>query len=240
MSTTETLTENEWQVAHNIATKLSNDITDFNELKKMIAYLRTYANSDQAGYKFFSYLKTLVNNADKIGHSKQTKGYYISIEKACKQYLHSYQSDVSAMLQILGWASRLMRYYKQVGPMEEVAAPTVPTVEPTRQAEITKIAKFQGFKLDQMLDAKITKINGNKVTYEILETLKLTEKEPKKASSLKEGQTVQVKITALKENGSLKNVKYVDVTQTSLDTTHNSYLFRGISSITITPSIQSP
>lgn len=227
MSNAETLTENEWQVAHNIAIKLTNDRTDVNELKKMLAYLRNYGNSDQAGSKFFSYLKTLINNADKIGRSKQTKGHYISIEKACKQYLQIYQSDTSTMLQILGWASRLMRYYKQAGSIEEIVTPTLSTIQLTRKTESTEIAKFQGFNVDQILDAKITKINGNKVTYGILETLKLTEKEPKKASSLKEGQTVKVKITALKEDGSLKSVKCVDVTQTSPDTTCNSYSLRG-------------
>lgn len=227
MLTTETLRENEWQVAHNIAIKLANDRTDVNEIKKVIAYLRTYGNSEEDGSKFFRYLKIMVENGDKIGHSKQTKGFYISIEKACNHYLQSYQSDTSAMLQILGWASRLMRYYKKAGPIGEIAAPTVSTVELPRQTKIAEVAQSQAFKIDQILDAKVTKISGNKVTYEILGTIKLTEKEPKKASLLKEGQIVQIKITALKDDGSLKNVKCVDVTQTSPDTTPNFYSLRG-------------
>jgi hypothetical protein len=43
-----------------------------------------------------------------------------------------------------------------------------------------------------------------------LGTIKLTEKEPKKATSLKEGQVVKVKITALKDDGSIKSVKFTD------------------------------
>lgn len=226
MIDTESLTESQWHTAHAIAQTLVKEETDVNELGKAIAYLRASVNQPDAGSRFFKYLKTLVSNGRQIGHSGRTSDYYRSINKACSQYLHE-QASAHTILQILGWTARLMRYYKEAGPIGEIAAPIIPTVEPTRQTEITKIAKFQGFKVDQILDAKITKINGNKVTYEIFEILKLTEKEPKKASFLKEGQTVQVKITALKEDGSLKSVKCVDVTQTSPDTTCNSYSLRG-------------
>jgi ABC-type uncharacterized transport system ATPase subunit len=61
----------------------------------------------------------------------------------------------------------------------------------------------------QILDATVTGVKGNKVTYEILETIKLTEKEPKKAKLLSEGQMVKVEIVSLKEDGSLKKVKCV-------------------------------
>jgi uncharacterized membrane protein len=46
------------------------------------------------------------------------------------------------------------------------------------------------------------------VTYEILGTIRLTEKEPKKAQSFSEKQTVKVEILDLKEDGSPKKVKY--------------------------------
>jgi ABC-type uncharacterized transport system ATPase subunit len=60
------------------------------------------------------------------------------------------------------------------------------------------------------LEATVTAVKGNKVTYEILGTIKLTEKEPKKAKSLSEGQKVKVEILDLKEDGSIKKVKCVD------------------------------
>jgi CRISPR-associated protein (TIGR03986 family) len=83
-------------------------------------------------------------------------------------------------------------------------------VKSERQVEITKVVRSQKFTVEQILDAIVTSINGNKVTYQILEVLKLTEKEPKKAALLQVGQVVRVKITALKEDGSIKSVKYVD------------------------------
>jgi hypothetical protein len=45
------------------------------------------------------------------------------------------------------------------------------------------------------------------VTYEILGTIKLTEREPRRASMLQEGQTVNVRIVSLKEDGSIRSVK---------------------------------
>jgi hypothetical protein len=111
------------------------------------------------------------------------------------------------MLQILGWASRLMRYYKSAGPIGEI---TAPVVESVRQAEIAEFRQSQSFTVDQVLEATVTSIKGNKVTYEILGVIKLTVKEPKNASALQEGQMVQVNITALKEDGSIKNVKCLE------------------------------
>ncbi len=83
----------------------------------------------------------------------------------------------------------------------------LPVAESARQAEIAEVVASQAFKIGQILEATVTNIKGNKVTYEILGTIKLTEKEPKKASSLSEGQNVQVEIVDLKEDGSIKKVK---------------------------------
>ncbi len=206
MLVTENLTEIQWQIAHAIAQTLVKEDTDVNELGKAIAYLRAYSDRGNAGSKFFDYLKTLVRNGKQIAHSKQTPVYYENIEIACSKYLKAYQDDAAVLLKILGWASRLMRYYENAGPIGEI---TAPIVESARQAEIAEVTQFQEFALNQILEAKVLKIKGNKVTYEIFGVIKLTEKEPKKASSLVENQTVQVKITAL-QNGSIKSVKCVD------------------------------
>jgi hypothetical protein len=220
----ELLTDAEWDIAHAIAQTLVKENTDVNELGKAVAYLRTVVNKPDANSQFFKYLKTLVSHGKQIGHSGRTSDYYRSIEKACSNSLKSV-ADSYTILQILGWVSRLMRYYKDAGvPIGEIAITTPSPVESTRQTEIAKVvrsrsrsvpkgsgrsAPSQEFHIDQILEAKVTKINGNKVTYEILGTIKLTEKEPKKASVLQEGQTVQVKIVSLKEDGSLKSVKCV-------------------------------
>ncbi len=75
MQTTTHLTEVQWQVADAIARTMILEEADVNELKKAISYLRASANSEQAGKQFFNYLKTLVRNGDRIGHSKKTLGY---------------------------------------------------------------------------------------------------------------------------------------------------------------------
>ncbi|MEG3966240.1 TIGR03986 family CRISPR-associated RAMP protein [Microcoleus sp. T2B6] len=89
---------------------------------------------------------------------------------------------------------------------------TLPSVvvKSERQVEIAKAVKSKKFEIGQILEATVARINSNHVTYHMLEVLKLTEKEPKKAALLREGQAVHVKITALKEDGSIKSVKCAD------------------------------
>lgn len=204
---TEALTDKQWEIAHAIAQTLVKEQTDVNELGKAIAYLRNAVNQNQAdaNSRFFKYLKTLVANGRQIGHSGKTTDYYRSIDKACSDCLKGFQGDASTLLQILGWASRLMRYYKEAGPIGEVVAPVV---ESARQVEIAKAIGSHEFAIGQIVEAKVTAVKGNKVTYEILGTIRLTEKEPKKAQSLSEGQTVKVEILDIKEDGSPKKVKY--------------------------------
>jgi IS30 family transposase len=207
----ESLTEAESQLAHNLAMTLVKDETDVNELGKAMAYLRSIVNQPDAGVRFFKYLKTLVSNGKQIGHSKKTSDYYYSIETACNKFLQGEKANAENMLKILGWAMRLMRYYK-VSPIEDFSSPNAASVEPEisqRQAEIAEVFQSQKFEIDQVLDATVLNIKGNKVTYQILEVIKLTEKEPKKAALLKDGQVVKVKIAALKDDGSIKSVKYI-------------------------------
>ncbi|MEH1901606.1 MAG: hypothetical protein V7L04_09365 [Nostoc sp.] len=211
MLTTESLTETESQLAHNLAITLVKEETDVNEVGKVIAYLRSIVEQPDAGRRFFSYLKTLVTNGRQIGHSGRTTGYYRSIERACNQYLQSQQANAQTVLKILGWAMRLMRYYK-VSPIEDISLTDSTSVQPEisqRQAEIAELLQSHKFEIDQILDASVISVKGNKVTYEILGAMKITEKEPKKASVLQEGQVIQVKIVALKEDGSIKSVKCI-------------------------------
>lgn len=207
----EILTDTQWEIAHAIALTLVKENTDVNELGKAVAYLRSIVQQTDATSRFFKYLKTLVSSGRQIGHSKKTTDYYISIDKACSDYLKNI-SDADTILQILGWVSRLMRYYKDAGvPIGEIPTPIAPPAESARQAEIAKVSSSQKFTVGQIIEAQVSAIKGNKVTYEILETTqKLTEKEPKKAAQLKEGQVVKVKITALKDDGNIKSVRCMD------------------------------
>jgi len=204
------LTDAEWDIVHAIAQTLVQRETDVNEIGKAIAYLRTIVDQPNATSRFLTYLKTLVKDGKQIGHSKKTVEYYRNIEIICSQYFKS-TSDAHTVIQVLGWVSRLMRYYKDAGvPIGEISVPTAPPVKSERQAEIAKVNQSQKFQEGDVLDAKVTKISGNKVSYEILGTIRLTEKEPKKVNVLQEGHTVKVKVVSIKEDGSIKSVKCTD------------------------------
>ena len=202
----ETLTDAQWQVADAIARQLVIDGTDLNELRKAIAYLRENVSREAAGKKFFDYLKTLVRHGNSIGHSKRTVEYYRNLDAICSQYLTSYQDDAPKMLFLLGWAARLMQYYDKGVPTSEV---DVPEIKSEREAELQAVIAANQFEIGQTLEATITAIKGNKVTYEMLGTIKLTQKEPKltKAGALAEGQTVGVEVVTMKDDGSIKKVK---------------------------------
>lgn len=209
------LTPIQWQVADAIARFLVLAEADVNELRKAIAYLRAYCDRNNASSQFFTYLKTLVRNGDRIGHSNKTKGYYQSIDDACSQYLKDYQDDASTLLQILGWAARLMQYYRESGPIGELNESSVPS---EREAAVQAVSAAQDFQIGQVLEATIQDIKaiqgnkgvkGYKVTYEMLGTIRLTEREPKQLNHLQAGQCAKVEIVALKEDGSLKKVKWV-------------------------------
>ena len=204
MQATDGLTEVQWQVTDAIARSLVLDHADVNELQKAIAYLRAYRDRDDAGKQFFSYLKTLVRHGDRIGHSKKTAGYYATIERVCEQYLRAYQDDTPMILQILGWAARLMQYYDKAGPIGEIPAAKI---QSEREAEIQAVTSAQSFAVGQKLETQVKSIKGNKVTYEILGAIRLTQKEPKQVKSLTEGQTVMVEIVDLKEDGSIRKIK---------------------------------
>lgn len=214
------MTEAHWQIAHAIAQTLVKQETDVNELGKAIAYLRNAINQNQAdaGARFFKYLKTLVNNGRTIGHSGRTLDYYRNIEKACSEYLLSYQSEPAAMLHILGWVARLMRYYREGGAIgdelealaKQAVTTSLQTLESERQAEIRVVAQSQNFQVEKSVKAEVKTIKGKEVTYELPGGIKLTVKEPKKYETLLVGQVVQVEITELRENGIPKRVKLVN------------------------------
>jgi len=210
----ELITEDQWQMAHTIARELVEAGADVNELGKAIAYLRSAINRDSinAGTQFFKFLRTLVSHGKEIGHSGRTIDYYRNLDKVCNIYLRSKETDCQGMLQSLCWAARLMRYYK-VTPIGETLSFTSSSlsgsIESPRKAEIIKLNQSQVFKIKQIIEAIITKVSGNKITYEIMGAIRFTEKEPKKAASFREGQLVKVQIIDLKEDGSIRKIKCV-------------------------------
>ncbi|MEN9270305.1 MAG: hypothetical protein Q6L49_06050 [Thermostichales cyanobacterium HHBFW_bins_127] len=213
------LSPQHWDLAHGIAMTLVKANTDVNELKKSIAYLRSVAHHPDAGSRFFKFTGELVRER-RLHRTQQTEGYYRSINETCKDYLEPLKNQPAEMLQILGWAARLMRYYKDGGmPLGEIPPPLGSRLnsnsdrpveeQAQRLAEIAEVLSNVEFQVGQILEATIISIKGNKVTYEILGSLKLTQKEPKMAGSLKEGQKVQVKITDLKEDGGIRKISLI-------------------------------
>ena len=211
----DTLTESQWQSAHKIAIELVKSDTDVNEIGKAIAYLRSTASNPDSGTKFFKYIKALVSNGKQIGHSNKTFEYYSSIDQNCDGYLRDYQDNPQVMLQILGWTSRLMRYYKTApiaerdAKLQEKAA--IADNQAQRLAEIKASVKSQVFELNSIVDAKVVnKTSGNKVTYEIVGTsIRNSPKEPKMFDKLEIDQIVKVQITEITD-GIPKKFKRMD------------------------------
>lgn len=205
MSQTFEFQEVHWQLADAIAQQLVLDETDVNELRKVLSYGRAYGPTvGKSG--FFDYLKTLAKAGDRIGHSKQTKGYYQSLERILNRAFQSFEGDMAEILQVLGWAVRLVFYYKDSPPVGEVVMPEMPS---QRQLAVQAIQEQQSFKVGQELNAIVRNIKGNKVTYEVLGAISLTVKEPKSANLLSVGDAVIVRVEKLKDDNSLKNIKYL-------------------------------
>lgn len=208
------LSERQWNLAHKVAIDLVLDDADTNELGKALSYLRAIQQEPDAGKQFLRYLETLAKQGYRIGHSKRTSGYFASMESVCKQHLQGDLENGARLLAIIGWSFRLMRYYKEGVPPETIRTIgdeiEVTEGQSERQAEIAEAIAEVDISVGSKLEAIVAGIKGNKVTYEMLGTIRLTQKEPKKASSLSEGQTVQVEIIELKDDGTIKKVKLID------------------------------
>jgi hypothetical protein len=210
----DTLTESQWQSAHKIAIELIKSETDPNEVSKANSYLRSMSDRPDAISRFFKYISTLVSSGNQIGHSKKTVEYYRNIAAAYKEYL-SDQDNPQVMLQILGWTSRLMRYYKTApiaerdAKLQEKAA--IADNQAQRLAEM-KASVTQKFAVGDIIEAKVIskKDKGKEVTYEIVgTTIRRNNKEPKKFEELSIDQVVKVEILEI-DDGIPKKFKRVD------------------------------
>jgi len=116
--------------------------TDPNEVAKSLRYLRDHKN----GPRFFRYLRTVVDEGRAVVRSQRTLDYYRQILQTCECHLAPYRDDPETMAQILGWAVRLMRYYRvepnlsipkpppsrKPAAAEQRPAPVPPTKQPRR------------------------------------------------------------------------------------------------------------
>lgn len=104
---------------HHTSTVLAADLAgarvDPNEAQKAMAYLRSTRDSKE----FFRYLRSINANGGIVIRSGQTMGYYRDLLAACDRHLHGLNAD--EMLQTLGWALRLLRYYRAVPDAQQWA-----------------------------------------------------------------------------------------------------------------------
>ncbi len=100
----------DFEVAHDIAQQLVENETDVNEVSKALEYLILCKDTK----KFFMFLRKIINNGFVVVRSNKTLDYYRNILDACNDHLKSY-NDYKDMSEILGWAIRLMRYYRVTG-----------------------------------------------------------------------------------------------------------------------------
>jgi hypothetical protein len=134
------MNRSDWQLAEAIARELVNRETDVNEVHKAVTYARvqTTAHPDQVGERFFALLDTMTRDGRYLARSGRTLDYYRDLREVCGQHLRDYRTASGErgrqLVEILGWAARLMRYYTTaVGEAELVArhraAPTPPQAE---------------------------------------------------------------------------------------------------------------
>lgn len=225
METLKELTDKDWSVAHSIAKQLKGNKTKLNELKKVISYLHTYQHQQNAVSNFFLYLNALVINGSQIGHGNDTSSYYEQINNVCQQQLKIYNNDSKKILQVLGWAARLMTYYDK-SPLNEVEnerltttkTPDKPTsqTESSSKAQTTTLQKPEAintqstFQVGDIIPATVLSINGRSIRYDIKGVYqKIDEKNEKLAKTLKKGQQVKLKVTELQDEILIKRAIYV-------------------------------
>ncbi|GAB4193399.1 MAG: hypothetical protein OHK0022_08240 [Roseiflexaceae bacterium] len=96
------------QTATLLAADLAGARVDPNEAQKALAYLR--ATPDTRA--LFDYLRAVVRDGRAVIRSNQTLGYYRELLAACERHLRGMNAVDAA--QTLGWAVRLLRYYRAV------------------------------------------------------------------------------------------------------------------------------
>ena len=198
------LTDDQWKAAHAIAERIVQDGANAGELKKAMAYLRTCADEPDGGSRFFKYLGNLVRGGNRIGHSKRTVDYYRGLNDACTQHLTLLQDQPQVMLEVLGWAGRLIAYYKDT-PIAEVPI----DLAAEKRSVILKAAVAAGYEVGQRVTATIAAIKGKEVTYAVSEQIKLTQK-IKNLEHLAVGQSVQIEITEMRDTGIPKKIRLIN------------------------------
>jgi DNA primase len=120
-----------------LAADLAGANVDVNEGQKALAYLL----AQQKPRDFFDYLRTINQHGYTVVRSNRTIGYYRDLQAACERHLQG--MEIAEMAQTLGWALRLLRYYRAVPdarpdrePMPAQPAPPPKPAQPTRTLQV--------------------------------------------------------------------------------------------------------
>src|ERR1041384_5752038 len=117
----------DWERADAIALELLGRETDVNEVQKVATYVRVQAGRDAArvGENFFTLLERMARDGHLV-RSNQTPRYYRNLSDTCSRHLRGFRSTTPEsgweLVSILGWAARLMRYYRSPEGKTELAS----------------------------------------------------------------------------------------------------------------------
>lgn len=109
--------------ANTLARTLAQRQVDPNEVAKCFTHLRALierAGTNEAAQRaavkdWWRWLETVAGpGARAVVRSGRTQEYYRTIEDACRHHLHEVRDKPHDLLQALGWAVRLVRYYRNV------------------------------------------------------------------------------------------------------------------------------
>jgi hypothetical protein len=103
----------DWQVAEALAQDWVKQRTDYSEVRRLMNYLRQLMQQEHPtpGDRFFEFVQVLATDGAVMQRSQQTTVYYRELWVGCDRYLQAYRAEPQKLLEILGWTTRLMRYY---------------------------------------------------------------------------------------------------------------------------------
>src|SRR5205085_10307246 len=120
--------QSSWELADAVALELAGRETDVNEVQKVVTHVRVQAERDagRVGADFFALLETMVNDGRYLVRSGRTLDYYRDLRDVCSRHLRGFRTTTPEsgweLVSILGWAARLMRYYRSPEGKTELAS----------------------------------------------------------------------------------------------------------------------
>jgi hypothetical protein len=148
-----------------LARTLARRKVDPNEVAKCFAHLRDFleaagTDQQQAAEQWWTWLETIAGPAVRtVIRSNRTPDYYADVLDACQ--LHLARLDPAALVHTLGWAVRLLHYYRNVqGGLDQpiLFTPASPPIQrqtaPPRQPDVpTPGQRFNNIRVVEVSDA---------------------------------------------------------------------------------------